>query len=113
MQVRSLALGRMLHVLGLAVLLAMSSGIHAQNRTQQSDIHMVEGPDREQRVIEGAGKEGTVALYASLDVKGSAPTIDALETKYSQHKTEISMWRASGEKVVRRALAEARAGRGE
>jgi iron(III) transport system substrate-binding protein len=103
----------MLHVLGLAVLLALSSGIHAQDRTQQSDIYTYEGPDREQRPIDGAKEEGTVALYASLDVKGSAPTIGALETKYSQHKTEVSMWRASGEKVVRRALAEARAGRGE
>jgi hypothetical protein len=77
----------MLHVLGLAVLLALSSGIHAQNRTQQSDIHMVEGPGRAQRLIEGAGKEGTVALHASFDVKDFAPIIDA--------------------------LAEARAGRGE
>jgi hypothetical protein len=57
MQVRLFALGRMLHVLGLAALLALSSGVHAQSGTKQADIYMHEAANREQRLIEGARKE--------------------------------------------------------
>jgi iron(III) transport system substrate-binding protein len=41
-------------------------------------------------------------------VKDSAPIAEAFEKKYG---IKVSLWRASGEKVVQRALTEARAGR--
>jgi iron(III) transport system substrate-binding protein len=111
MQIRSVVLGRMLHVLGLVMLLALSSPAHSQGKARHADIFLYEGADREQRLIDGAKKEGAVVLYTSLNVKDSAPIVEAFEKKYSEHKIKVSMWRASGEKVVQRALTEARAAR--
>jgi len=81
----------------------------AQAKTKPSDIYMYKGADRDQRVLEGARKEGAVALYTSLNLKDSVPITEAFEKKYPGIK--VSLWRASSEKVVQRALTEARAGR--
>lgn len=95
----------------LAASMMLSCAAFAQNKPKQADIFMYQGPDREQRLIEGARKEGTVSLYTSLNVKDSGPIVEAFEKKYARHGIKVSMWRASGEKVVQRALTEARAGR--
>ncbi|OFZ86282.1 MAG: ABC transporter substrate-binding protein, partial [Betaproteobacteria bacterium RBG_16_64_18] len=81
----------------------------AQAKAKPSDIYMYKGADRDQRVLEGARKEGAVALYTSLNLKDSVPITEAFEKKYPGIK--VSLWRASSEKVVQRALTEARAGR--
>lgn len=67
-----------------------------------------EGPDRAQRLAEGARKEGFLNLYTSLTVEDMAVLNGAFEKKYG---VKVRMWRASSEKVVQRAIAEARAGR--
>jgi len=80
----------------------------AQGKPKPNDIYLYKGADRDQRVLEGARKEGTVALYTSLNLKDSVPITEAFEKKYG---VKVSLWRASSEKVVQRALTEARAGR--
>jgi iron(III) transport system substrate-binding protein len=74
-----------------------------------AEIYQYRGPDRDRRVLEGARKEGTVSVYTSLNLKDSVPITEAFEKKYPGVK--VSLWRASSEKVVQRALTEARAGR--
>lgn len=72
------------------------------------DIFMYQGADRQERLLEGARKEGTLSIYTSLNIKDSKPITDAFEKKYG---LKVSLWRASGEKVTQRAITEARAGR--
>jgi iron(III) transport system substrate-binding protein len=58
--------------------------------------------------IDAAQREGKVTLYTSMQLVDSGPLTQAFEKKYG---IKVDLWRASGEKVVQRAMAEARAGR--
>ena len=68
------------------------------------------GADREQRLAEGARREGFLNLYTSLTVDDMAVLNAAFEKKYG---VKVRMWRAASDKIVQRALAEARAARFE
>jgi len=81
----------------------------AQGKLRPGDVYQYQGPERDRRVLEGARKEGTVSVYTSLNLKDSVPITEAFEKKYPGVK--VALWRASSEKVVQRALTEARAGR--
>lgn len=69
---------------------------------------MLDGADRQARLVAGARREGIVVLYTSLNTQDSGPLTTAFEKKYGV-RTEL--WRSSSERVVQRAVAEARAGR--
>jgi iron(III) transport system substrate-binding protein len=77
------------------------SGPHRQ-------VYMYQGADRDQRMVEGARKEKQVVVYTSLNLKDSVPITQAFEKKYG---VKVELWRSSSEKVLQRALTEARAGR--
>jgi iron(III) transport system substrate-binding protein len=66
------------------------------------------GPDREKRLIEGAKKEGTLMIYTSAPIDDMAVLTGAFEKKYG---IKVKLWRAGSEKVLQRAVTEARAGR--
>ena len=68
------------------------------------------GAQLDPATIEKAKKEGAVSLYTSMQVVDSRPLADAFEKKYG---IKVTLWRASGEKVVQRVLTEARGGRHE
>jgi iron(III) transport system substrate-binding protein len=89
-------------------LLALSPLCVAQAKASPRDVYLYQGADRDQKLIENARKEGTVAIYTSLNLKDSVPITEAFEKKYG---IKIVLWRASSEKVVQRSLTEARAGR--
>ena len=83
----------------------------AQERPQPSPnraIYMLEAADRQQRLVAGAKREGAVVLYTSLNTQDSGPLTAAFERAYG---VETQVWRAASERVVQRAVAEARAGR--
>ena len=69
-----------------------------------------EGPDREKMLAEGAKKEGEVMLYTSLVPEDLTALGAAFEKKYG---VKLKTWRANSEKVLQRALTEARAGRND
>jgi iron(III) transport system substrate-binding protein len=71
-------------------------------------IYMYQGADRDQRVVEAAKKEKQVTVYTSLNLKDSVPITQAFEKKYG---VKVELWRSSSEKVLQRAVTEARAGR--
>lgn len=104
---RSLAL-RNLCLSAWACLLVLPGPALSQAKPKATEIYLYQGADREQRLIDGARQEGLVAIYTSLNPKDSMPIVDAFEKKY---KIKVTLWRASGEKLVQRALTEARAGR--
>lgn len=83
---------------------AFAQDAAARNR----DIYQYKGADRDARLLEGARKEGQVNLYTSLNTKDSGPITEAFEKKTG---VKVLLWRSSSEKVLQRAVTEARAGR--
>jgi len=95
-------------VLGLLCAPAIA---RAQRRPPDSPhraLYLLEAADRQDRILAGARREGTVAIYTSLNTQDSVPLTAAFEKRYGV-KTEL--WRSSSEKVLQRAVSEARAGR--
>lgn len=83
---------------------AQGQDLAARNR----EIYLYKGADRDARLLEGARKEGQLNLYTSLNTKDSGPITEAFEKKTG---VKVLLWRSSSEKVVQRAVTEARAGR--
>src|ERR671918_2372419 len=101
------------HAFYLAALatLAVAPLASAQPRRAESPhkaIYLYQGSDREARLAAEAAKEGEVVVYTSLNLKDSVPLTEAFEKKTG---VKVQLWRASSEKVLQRALTEARAGR--
>ena len=90
----------------LAVLALLCAPVWAQN--PHRDLYLYKGADRDKRVLAGAQKEKRAVIYTSLNLKDSVPIVQAFKKKYG---VEIELWRSSSEKVLQRALTEARAGR--
>ena len=88
----------------LALPSVRAQDVAARNR----DIYMYKGADREARLLAGAKKEGQLSLYTSLNTKDSGPITEAFEKQYG---VKALLWRSSSEKVLQRAVTEARAGR--
>jgi len=94
--------------LALAFLAAAISA-HAQVEPNgAAAVALYAGPDRLQRLIEGAKKEGELNLYTSAQADDIGAVGAAYEKKYG---VRVNMWRSSSEKVLQRAVAEARANR--
>jgi iron(III) transport system substrate-binding protein len=98
---------RGLGLLGLTCLL-MAPAARSEPAGAGTAVYMYQGADREQKLLAGARKEGVVSIYTSLNPKDAAPILEAFEKKYG---IKTVLWRASGEKMVQRALTEARANR--
>jgi len=97
-------------VLAAGLSLAACFPVHAQVKPNATaaDVGLYAGADRLQRLIEGAKKEGELSLYTSAQADDIGAVAAAYEKKYG---IKVSMWRSSSEKVLQRAIAEARAGR--
>jgi iron(III) transport system substrate-binding protein len=89
--------------LGLAPLALGQDGT-----AQQRELLLYKAADREARLVEGGRKEGQVSVYTSLNTRDSGPVTEAFEKKYG---IKVALWRSSSEKVLQRAITEARAGR--
>jgi len=96
-------------ILAAAVLAAFAIPASAQVGSSVAEVAAYLKPDREQKIYEAAKKEGALLLYTSAQVKDMGAIVAAFEKKYPGIKVEI--WRASSEKVLQRAITEARAGR--
>jgi iron(III) transport system substrate-binding protein len=80
----------------------------AQGPAKPGDILNYQGQDRDQRLLERAKQEGALTIYTSLAPTESQPLAQAFEKRYG---IKVELWRAISERVVQRALSEARAGR--
>src|SRR5258708_18536670 len=74
----------------------------------QADLATHQGPDRSQKLLEGAKKEGTLTIYSSATVEDMTALTTAFTKKYGV-KTQV--WRASSENIIQRAATEARGNR--
>ena len=97
-------------VLTAGLSLAAAFSVHAQVKPNATaaDVALYAGADRTQKLIEGAKKEGELNLYTSAQADDIGAVAAAYGKKYG---VKVSMWRASSEKVLQRALAEERANR--
>jgi len=93
--------------LGAALWPVAGFGQERDEAAKNRAIYLYRGPDRDQRVLEAARKEREVVVYTSLNLKDSVPITEAFEKKTG---VKVQLWRASSEKVLQRAVAEARAG---
>lgn len=86
----------------------MPPAVMAQGPAKPGDILNYQGQDREKRLLEKAKQEGALTIYTSLAPTESQPLAQAFEQKYG---IKVELWRAISERVIQRALSEARAGR--
>jgi iron(III) transport system substrate-binding protein len=91
----------------IIVCLAAAIPAHAENI---ADIASLSGPDRTQRLIDGAKKESVISLYSSAVTDDSNAIAAAFEKKYG---VKVQLWRGSSEDILRRAVTEHRGGRND
>src|SRR5713226_9309320 len=71
-------------------------------------VAMYEGSDRFERLLTAAKKEGSLSLYTSL----AATTLEEFTSDFEKrYGIKVNAWRAGDDKVLQRALIEAKAGR--
>jgi iron(III) transport system substrate-binding protein len=94
--------------LALTLLAALPALAQVKPNATAADVALYAGPDRMQKLVEGAKGEGELNLYTSAQADDIGAVAAAYEKKYG---IRVSMWRSSSEKVLQRAVAEARAKR--
>lgn len=97
----------MLRLLAIVVCLVVANAASAETI---ADIANLSGPDRTQRLIDGAKKEGVISLYSSAVTDDSNAIAIAFEKKYG---VIVQLWRGSSEDILRRAVTEHRGGRAD
>src|ERR1700726_204018 len=95
----------MMRSFAIVVCLATATAAHAQTI---ADIANYSGPDRTQKLIDGAKREGAISLYSSAVIADSNAIAAAFEQKYG---VKVQLWRGSSEDILRRAVTEHRGGR--
>ena len=73
-----------------------------------AELANYEGADRLQRLIDGAKKEGKLSIYTSAQSEDMGALVAGFEKKYG---LAVTLWRSGSEKVLQRAVTEARANR--
>ena len=88
---------------------AIAAAVAALPAAAQS-LTTYEGADRMERILAAARKEGTLTLYTTIAEKDLPTLIKPFEARYG---VKVNVWRAGTDKVLQRAVQEARAGRHE
>ena len=95
-------------VAGAAASLALPRAAFAQPRGSAIELAGYTGADRQARLLEGAKKEGPLSIYTSAQTDDMGALVAGFEKKYG---LKTSIWRAGSEKVLQRAVTEARGNR--
>jgi iron(III) transport system substrate-binding protein len=89
----------------VVALLSCSESAKAQTL---AELATYSGPDRTQRLIAGAKREGTVTLYSSATLADQSAILGAFQAKYG---IKVQQWRGSSEDIRNRTLTEHAGGR--
>jgi iron(III) transport system substrate-binding protein len=92
----------------LQIIVACVAACVAAATSANEAVYRYRGADRDTRLLENARKEGSVVLYTSLAPTESGPLGQAFEKKTG---VKVEIFRTISEKVVQRALTEAKARR--
>jgi iron(III) transport system substrate-binding protein len=96
------------HVTRIASGIALAISLSASALAQNVDILTYKGADRQQKLEEGAKREGTLMFYSALTVdQGLRAIVNAFQQKYPYVKTEF--WRGTEIQISQKVLAEQRA----
>jgi len=90
------------------VTVACGSAAPAETGPSLAELATYAGPDRLQRLVDGAKREGELSIYTSGQAADLGAVVEAFDKKYG---IKTSLWRAGSEAVLNRALQENRAGR--
>src|SRR5207247_7926320 len=93
--------------ISVSLRVAVSWAIHSANSQTLQKLAKYQGEDRQQLLIEGARREGSLLFYATFPVEYADQLIEPFRNKYG---VEVNVWRARSETVLRKVIAEARAG---
>ena len=91
-----------------AVTLALPMSARSQAKANLADLAGYAGADRQQRLHEGAKKEGPLSIYTSAQSDDMGALVAGFERKYGLKTTT---WRAGSENVLQRVVTEARGNR--
>src|SRR5262245_35665208 len=75
-----------------------------------AEVAALQGPDRQQRLVEGAKREKELTFYSSIPPADISVLVGAFDKKYG---IKVKVWRADSEGFLQRILSEARARRFE
>jgi iron(III) transport system substrate-binding protein len=101
-------LNTLLAAVALSAAVAVPASAQVKAGATAADVAGYSAPDREQKLIEGAKKEGEVTIYTSAQSDDMGVLVAAFEKKYG---VKVTVWRSSSEKVLQRAVTEARGNR--
>ena len=90
-----------------ALAFALSLAVHAVHSQTLQQLATYQGEDRQQRLMEGAKKEGALLFYTTFPTEYANQLIEPFEKQYG---IQVNLWRARSEIVLRKVIAEARAG---
>jgi iron(III) transport system substrate-binding protein len=92
----------------MAMIFAVVLCAHSASAQAPDNILKFSEPDRQQKLIEGARKEGQVAFYSAMIVNQALrPIADKFGKKYPFIK--MTYWRADSEDIAQKVSAEVRA----
>ena len=91
----------------LAFALSPALFVHAVHSQTLQKLAAYQGEDRQQRLIEGAKREGSLLFYTTFPTEYANQLIEPFKSKYG---VKVDVWRARSEIVLRKVIAEARAG---
>jgi ABC-type Fe3+ transport system substrate-binding protein len=87
--------------------LAVSLLVHAARSQTLQELAVYQGEDRQQRLVEGAKKEGSLTFYTTFPIVYADQLIEPFRKRYG---IKVDVWRARSEIVLQKVLAEAHAG---
>lgn len=91
---------------GLMLLISLAcSQASAQS---MAEVASLSGPDRMQRIMDGAKNEAALTLYSSATTEDMGPIVEGFEKAYG---VKVKTWRGSSEDIRQRGINEARASR--
>jgi iron(III) transport system substrate-binding protein len=90
-----------------ALVLALSAAAHSVHSQVLQKLATYQGEDRQQRLTEGAKKEGSLVFYTTFPTEYAEQLIAPFKREYG---IKVEVWRARSEIVLRKVIAEARAG---
>src|SRR6266700_7900243 len=91
----------------IALAFTVSAAAHTVHSQTLQKLAAYQGEDRQLRLVEGARKEGSLLFYGTFPVEYADQLIEPFRNKYG---VKVNVWRARSEIVLRKVIAEARAG---
>jgi iron(III) transport system substrate-binding protein len=92
----------------LAGLAVIESADAQMTASKNEAIFLYNGPDRDQKIVEQAKREGSLVWYTTFAPTESPKLVQAFEKKYG---IKVEIWRAATDKIVQRVITEGRANR--